>query len=147
MNVIFLVFEGIGFSFYHYITYFTSLILAFCDSMCCVFPECRRGRYFLKKILGLFLAFNVASSISWILKNCFQVLRDFLKSFLWIVLNCFYCKLRCMLRLIRCNVFGGFVVLLKKETLIYYCCWVSSLVEGYVQFLSVSFSEVFICLV
>ena len=39
------------------ITYFTSFILAFGNSLCCVFPECRRGEYSFK-IFGLYLFFN-----------------------------------------------------------------------------------------
>ena len=45
----FRVFKGIGFSFYNYITYFTSFILLLGNSLCCVFFECRRGEY-LKNI-------------------------------------------------------------------------------------------------
>ena len=53
----FWVFKGIGFSFYNYITYFTSFIIAFGNSLCCVFSEWRRGEYSFK-IFRLFLAFN-----------------------------------------------------------------------------------------
>ena len=41
-------FKGIGFSFWNYITYFTSFILAFGNSLYCVLPECRRDEYSFK---------------------------------------------------------------------------------------------------
>ena len=43
----FWVFKGIGFSFFNYITYSTSFIIAFGNPLGSVFSECRRGDYFL----------------------------------------------------------------------------------------------------
>ena len=43
---LFWIFEGLGFSIDNNITYSTSFILAFCNLMCCMFPECSRGEYF-----------------------------------------------------------------------------------------------------
>ena len=42
------VFEDIGFLFFNSITSSTSFILVFSLSLCCIFPGCRRGEYFLK---------------------------------------------------------------------------------------------------
>ena len=39
------VFESVEFFFNDYIAFSISFILAFCDSMCCVFPKCRWGEY------------------------------------------------------------------------------------------------------
>ena len=65
-----ILFQGFWrFSFYNYIPYFKSFVLAFGNSPCCVFPECRRGEYFFKRFWGCFwllMAF-VVSSISLIL--------------------------------------------------------------------------------
>ena len=38
--------KSIGFSFNNYITYATSVILAFGNSLCCVFSECKWVEYF-----------------------------------------------------------------------------------------------------
>ena len=93
----FWVFKGIGFTFYNYITYFASFIIAFCNSLCCVFSESRRSEYPFK-IFESSLAFNyfcLCLVFLWFCP-CFQVLLDF-SLFMRIVLDYFYCSLRRML--------------------------------------------------
>ena len=57
LNFVFWVFEDIRFPFYGYITFSTSFIHGFGNSLCCIFPVCWKEEYYLK-IFGFSLDFN-----------------------------------------------------------------------------------------
>ena len=90
----FQVFEGIGFSFYIYITCSTSFILAFGNSLYCVFLVFRRGEYFFLRF-WVVSGFNDFSCVEYFF-DFVIVSSRFLLLFLLIVLSYFCCRLRRM---------------------------------------------------